>query len=107
MKQHPRNKSDAEIKFIVDHGGFVGVTMFPPFLPKGNSSTVEDYVATIDYVIKVAGEDAVGIGTDFTQDQDQRFFDWLTHDKDMRANSSILSQSKILKASEPLGIFPT
>jgi membrane dipeptidase len=81
LKQHPRNKSDAEIKFIVDHGGFIGVTMFPPFLAKGNSSTVEDYVATIDYVIKIAGEDAVGVGTDFTQDQDQRFFDWLTHDK--------------------------
>jgi membrane dipeptidase len=81
LKQHPRNKSDAEIKFIVDHGGFVGVTMFPPFLPKGNSSTVEDYVATIEYVIKIAGENAVGIGTDFTQDQDGRFFDWLTHDK--------------------------
>jgi membrane dipeptidase len=81
LKQHPRNKSDAEIKFIVDHGGFVGVTMFPPFLPKGNSSTVEDYLATIEYVIKIAGENAVGIGTDFTQDQDGRFFDWLTHDK--------------------------
>jgi membrane dipeptidase len=81
LKQHPRNKSDAEIKFIVDRGGFVGVTMFPPFLPKGNSSTVEDYVTTIDYVIKIAGEDAVGVGTDFTQDQDERFFDWLTHDK--------------------------
>jgi len=32
MKAHPRNKSDEEIGFIADHGGFVGVTMFPPFL---------------------------------------------------------------------------
>ncbi len=81
LKDHPRNKSDEEIRFIVEHGGFVGVTMFPPFLAKGNASTVEDYVATIDYVVRIAGEESVGIGTDFTQDQDAAFFHWLTHDK--------------------------
>ncbi len=81
LKVHPRNKSDEEIRFIVEQGGFVGVTMFPPFLAKGNDSTVDDYVSTIDHVIKIAGEDSVGVGTDFTQDQDQAFFDWLTNDK--------------------------
>jgi len=30
LKAHPRNKSDEELRFIADHGGFVGVTMFPP-----------------------------------------------------------------------------
>ena len=81
LKKHPRNKSDEEIRFIVERGGFVGVTMFPPFLAKGNDATVDDYVSTIDYVINIAGEDAVGVGTDFTQDQDQAFFEWLCHDK--------------------------
>jgi membrane dipeptidase len=81
MKAHPRNKSDQEIRFIADHGGFVGVTMFPPFLARGNDSTVEDYVAAIDYVIRIAGEDNVGIGTDFTQDQDDAFFEYLCLDK--------------------------
>ena len=81
LKAHPRNKSDEEIRFIVDRGGFVGVTMFPPFLAKGNASTVDDYVTTIDHVVRIAGEESVGVGTDFTQDQDQAFFDWLTHDK--------------------------
>jgi membrane dipeptidase len=28
LKAHPRNKSDEEIRFIAEHGGFVGVTMF-------------------------------------------------------------------------------
>src|SRR5438477_598246 len=70
-----------QIGFIADHGGFVGVTMFPPFLARGNESTVEDYIAAIDYVIRIAGEDNVGIGTDFTQDQDDRFFEYLCHDK--------------------------
>ena len=81
MKAHPRNKSDEEIRFIADHGGFVGVTMFPPFLARGNESTVEDYVAAIDHVIRIAGEDNVGIGTDFTQDQDDAFFEYLCLDK--------------------------
>ncbi len=81
LKKHPRNKTDEEMRFIVERGGFVGVTMFPPFLPKGNDSTVDDYVSVIDYVINIAGEDSVGVGTDFTQDQDTAFFDWLTQDK--------------------------
>jgi membrane dipeptidase len=81
LKEHPRNKSDAELKFIADHGGFVGVTMFAPFLKKGIDSTIDDYAEAIEYVMNIVGEDAIGIGTDFTQGHDQQFFEWLTHDK--------------------------
>ena len=81
LKEHPRNKADGELRFIAEHGGFIGVTMFTPFLRKGTASTVDDYVEAIDYVIDLAGEDCVGIGTDFTQDQPRAFFDYLTHDK--------------------------
>ncbi len=42
LKTHPRNKSDDELRYIVDKGGFVGVTMFPPFLAKGIDSTIDD-----------------------------------------------------------------
>jgi membrane dipeptidase len=81
LKQHPRNKSDEQLKFIADRGGFVGVTMFPPFLKRGVDSTVDDYVEAIDYVIQRVGEDCVGIGTDFTQGYESDFFEWITHDK--------------------------
>lgn len=81
LKAHPRNKSDDELRYIVDKGGFVGVTMFPPFLAKGIESTIDDYVSAMDYVIDLVGEDAVGIGTDFTQGYGREFFDWITHDK--------------------------
>ena len=81
LLDHPRNKSDAQLKLIVEHGGFVGVTTYPSFLPRGAESTVDDCVAVIDYVIELVGEDRVGIGTDFTQDQDAAFFDWLSLDK--------------------------
>lgn len=81
LKAHPRNKSDEQLKFIADHGGFVGVTMFPPFLKRGIEATVDDYVEAIDYVVNLIGEDAVGIGTDFTQGYGKDFFDVITHDK--------------------------
>ncbi len=81
LKEHPRNKSDQQLRFIANHNGFIGVTMFPPFLKKGIGSTVDDYVEAIDYVINLAGEDCVGIGTDFTQGHERPFFEWITHDK--------------------------
>lgn len=81
LKQHPRNKTDEQLRFIVEHGGFVGVTMFPPFLRRGPQSNVDDYVEAIAYVIDRCGEENVGIGTDFTQGYGQPFFDWITHDK--------------------------
>lgn len=81
LKAHPRNKSDEQLRFIVERGGFVGVTMFPPFLRRGTESTVDDYVEAIEYVIKLCGEDQVGFGTDFTQGYDRKFFEWITHDK--------------------------
>jgi membrane dipeptidase len=81
LKAHPRNKSDEALRFIADKGGFIGVTMFPPFLAKGVKSTVDDYIAAIDYVVNLAGEENVGIGTDFTQGQPDEFFEWITHDK--------------------------
>jgi len=41
----------------------------------------EDYVAAVDHVIRIVGEENVGIGTDFTQDQDDAFFEYISHDK--------------------------
>ena len=81
LKDHPRNKTDEQLREIVDAGGFVGVTMFSPFLKNGPESTLEDYLEAIDHVVSVVGEDKVGIGTDFTQGYSTEFFDHITHDK--------------------------
>jgi membrane dipeptidase len=81
LKAHPRNKTDEQLRFIADRGGFVGVTMFPPFLKRGPQSTVDDYVEAIEYVVNICGEENVGIGTDFTQGYGRPFFEWITHDK--------------------------
>jgi membrane dipeptidase len=81
LKIHPRNKSDDELRFIAEHGGFVGVTMFPAFLAAGKGATVDDYIAAIEHVIGVVGEDQVGLGTDLTQEQPPEFFGWINRDK--------------------------
>lgn len=106
LKAHPRNKPDQDLRFMADRGGFIGVTMFPPFLEKGVNATVDDYVEAIDYVIDIAGEDSVGIGTDFTQDHGAAFFQWITHDK---GNARVLTEfGEIVnpKGMRTIGEFP-
>jgi membrane dipeptidase len=106
LKDHPRNKSDEQIRLIVDRGGFVGVTMFPPFLTRGTDSTVDDYVEAIDYVINIAGEDAVGYGTDLTQGHDARFFDWITRDKGYARRLTEFGKITGLEGIETIGKTP-
>jgi membrane dipeptidase len=81
LKEHQRNKTDAELRAIAEKGGFVGVTMFPPFLKQGPSATLNDIIDAIEHVIGVVGEGQVGIGTDFTQGHNGAFFRYITHDK--------------------------
>jgi len=107
LKEHPRNKSDAELRFIAERGGFIGVTMFTPFLAKGIESTVDDYVEAMDYIINIAGEDSVGVGTDFTQGYDQPFFEWLTHDKGYLRRLTRFGKIKNPTGFETIGEYPS
>jgi membrane dipeptidase len=84
LRAHPRNKTDEQLRFIVEHGGFVGFATYPPFLPAAEATTVADCVQILEYLINLLGEESVGIGTDFTQDQPPRFFEYLSHDKGHR-----------------------
>jgi membrane dipeptidase len=81
LKDHPRNKTDEELRLIAQHGGMVGVTMFPPFMRRGNDSTLDDYLDAIEHTINVCGEDHVGIGTDFTQDVTPEGLQYFVKDK--------------------------
>ena len=65
FKKFERNKTDEELRFLADHDGYIGVSLHPPFLHRGNDSTMEDYLELIEHTIGVAGEDHVGIGTDY------------------------------------------
>jgi membrane dipeptidase len=81
-------------------------TMFPPFLRKGPQSTVDDYVEAIDYVVNLVGEDCVGIGTDFTQDHDESFFDWITLDKGYARRLTRFDEISNPKGVQRIGEFP-
>lgn len=81
LKEYLCNKSDVQLKEIVDVGGFVGVMMFVLFLKCGIEVNIDDYIEVIDYVVNLIGEDVVGIGMDFMQDFVKEFFDMLMYDK--------------------------
>lgn len=106
LKEHPRNRTDEELKYIADNGGFVGVTMFTPFLRAGVNATVEDYVEAIQYIYNIVGEDAIGIGTDFTQGHGQDFFEYLTHDKGYARRLTRFGEIINPKGIRTVGEFP-
>ena len=81
LKKHPRNKTDDQLKEIANKGGMIGFASYTPFLPKGSESTVDDCVDAMGYLINIVGEDNVGIGTDWVQDQNIGFFEYLQKDK--------------------------
>ena len=81
LKKHPRNKTDDQLKEIADKGGMIGFASYTPFLPKGSDSNIDDCIESMEYLINIVGEDNVGIGTDWVQDQDIAFFEYLQRDK--------------------------
>ncbi len=97
----PRNKSDDLLRLTVDKGGFVGFAPYGPFLPTGENSTIEDCVDGIEYTTNLVGEDAVGIGTDFTQGHDADFFTWLRSDK---GNGRPLIKGLAGRPKNPIGL---
>jgi len=66
-KNHPRAKTDQQIKAMADKGGIMGVIclgyMIGPEL--GTKTTIETYVDHIDHAVKIAGIDHVGVAADF------------------------------------------
>jgi membrane dipeptidase len=83
LKAHPRNKETRQLKAVADHDGLVSVTMFPPFLPRGSESTVDDYAEIIEWMVNLCGEDQVGFGTDSIQgfESGPAWFQWAVRDK--------------------------
>jgi membrane dipeptidase len=65
LHDHPRNKTDAELRALADKGGVAGIYVMPYLRAKGQP-TAEDVVRHIEHAIDVAGEDHVGVGTDGT-----------------------------------------
>jgi membrane dipeptidase len=63
----PRNMTDEMILAMAKKGGVIQINFNPGFLTlrKSPPANLADVVAHIDHVVKLAGIDAVGIGSDF------------------------------------------
>lgn len=63
IHDHPRNKTDEQLRALANKGGVAGI-YFMPYLRPSGQQTSEDVIRHLDHAIQVAGEDHVGIGTD-------------------------------------------
>src|SRR5262249_32593829 len=63
VNDHPRNKTDEQLRLLANHGGVAGM-YFMPYLRAGVQPMAEDLIRHIDHAVQVAGEDHVGLGTD-------------------------------------------
>lgn len=65
VADHPRHRTDAELRAVADKGGVSGVFVMP-YLAGGKQPTAADVIRHLEHMINVAGEDHVSIGTDGT-----------------------------------------
>jgi membrane dipeptidase len=64
LLNHPRVKTDEAIAAMGKKGGVMGITGVRNFVSKTDPTTIAHIADHIDHVVKVAGIDHVGIGTD-------------------------------------------
>ncbi len=74
----PRNKELDAIKLLAEKGGVIGATCITSMLRTGFDSTIEDYIDAIDHLVEQVGIDHVGIGTDYTQDQSEAWWKYIS-----------------------------
>lgn len=63
LAEHPRHRTDAELKAAAETGGVSGIFIMP-YLAKGAQPTAADVIAHLRHALNVAGEDHVSLGTD-------------------------------------------
>ena len=104
LKDSKRNKSDDLIRAVGGRGGMIGLSEFGPAMKRGNDSTIDDYVESIDYVISLIGEDLVGVGSDSSQGHDRPspFMEWCNRDKGYARILTPFGSEKVVK---PLGLL--
>lgn len=60
---HPRNLTDGQIRAVAQGGGVVGAVFYPGFV--GLNPTIDDVASHVLHLLRVAGEEHVGLGPDF------------------------------------------
>ncbi len=62
---HRRNLTDEQLQAIASQGGVIGVTFVPNFIVSHGWATLPLLLDHIDHIVRVAGIDHVGLGSDF------------------------------------------
>jgi len=65
LADHPRHRTDEELRAVADKGGVSGVFIMP-YLSGGKQPTAADVIRHLEHIINVAGEEHASIGTDGT-----------------------------------------
>ncbi len=65
IADHSRNKPDDLLKAVADGGGVVGAYMMV-YLREEGQPHLEDFMRHLEHLLRVCGEDHVGIGTDLS-----------------------------------------
>jgi len=65
VADHPRNKTDEQLRALAKKGGVAGI-YFMPYLRMSGQPNADDVIRHLEHALDVAGEDHVGIGTDGT-----------------------------------------
>lgn len=106
LRESPRNKPDEDLKAVADKGGVISIASLPPFLGRGEDSTVEDLAASIAYVVDLVGEESVAIGTDLTQAQPRKFYEYTSRDKGHGRRLTHFTKPPILPGLETFRGYP-
>lgn len=69
----PRNLSDDLIRAVAQQGGVIGACGFPAFLTADPQPTIEHFLDHIDYLCRVAGPEHVGLGLDYSQENEDDY----------------------------------
>ena len=64
VHQHPRNKTDEQLRAFAAKDGVVGIYDLPFLAASPKQPTLDDYMAHMEHALNVAGEDHVGVGSD-------------------------------------------
>lgn len=65
LARHSRNLTDEQLRAIADTGGVIGINFHTPYLAVDHAATLDDVVRHIQHVGRVAGMEAVALGSDF------------------------------------------
>lgn len=83
-----RNIKDEQIEAVGKKGGIIGVNAYPAFVKRtktevGERPTVSNFLDHIDYMVKLAGVDHVGIGLDLIENAPEEEFALLASNPEM------------------------